>query len=259
LAGGTNSSIVSETNSIGVTKSLNPSTIRPSRRNPRACSSIHVPYNHNMAPFSFMRLVPCLKCKSKWVPETILASVEPSVVLGIRGKSIYLSINLIIYLMIMSLSVLSIGKGELLEARVCRSRRTGTSETDAVKISEALPFLEFDVQRQMMLKLKILGMNAAFGYTSRIQIGSNMIIAVASCTAVYLEALPNPPPLLIAKAIKDGRMEHDQRLKQLQKNIQELCELKVALEKSRHSDNINNEEEKRTGYYNNNNYYYSFN
>lgn len=207
------------------------SPVRHTRRTPKACSSIHVPYNHNMAPFAFMRLVPCLKCKSKWVPETILASVEPSVLLEIRGK------------------------GELLEARVCRNRRTGTGENDAVKISEALPFLEFDVQRQMMLKLKILGMNAAFGYTSRIQIGSNMVIAVASCTAVYLEALPKPPQLSIAKTIKDGRMEHDQRLKQLQKNIQELCELnKIALEKSRHSDNIdiendNNEDEKRTGYY----------
>lgn len=41
---------------------------------------------------------------------------------------------------------------------------------DAVRVSEVLPFVEFDLQRQLMLKLKILGMNAAFGYTSKIQV-----------------------------------------------------------------------------------------
>ena len=48
------------------------------RRVQRPCSYVHVPYNHNNAPFSFMRLVPCLACRRKWVPETILATIEPS-------------------------------------------------------------------------------------------------------------------------------------------------------------------------------------
>lgn len=37
-------------------------------------------------------------------------------------------------------------------------------------MSEVLPFVEFDIQKQLMLKLKILGMNAAMGYTSTVSI-----------------------------------------------------------------------------------------
>ena len=167
------------------------------RRLPRPCSSVHVPYNHNMAPFSFMRLVPCLGCKRKWVPENILATIEPSFALEIRGQ------------------------GHLLEARICRTRRCAPGESDAVKISEVLPFIEFDLQRQLMLKLKISGMNAAFGYCCRVQVGQSIVIATATCTAMYLEALPQPPPLQVNRVIKDGR--EDSRLQKLQQNLEELA------------------------------------
>ena len=63
------------------------------------------------------------------------------------------------------------GKSKLLEARVCRLRRVTKKTNVAVEISEALPFIEYDVQRQMMLKLKFHGYNAAFGYSNKIQIG----------------------------------------------------------------------------------------
>jgi hypothetical protein len=33
---------------------------------------------------------------------------------------------------------------------------------------QLLPFVEFDLQKQLMLKLKVLGMNAAMGYTSSV-------------------------------------------------------------------------------------------
>lgn len=46
--------------------------------------------------------------------------------------------------------------------------------------------MEFDIQRQLMLKLKVLGMNAAVGYTSKLQFSGTMIIATATCTAVYV-------------------------------------------------------------------------
>ena len=40
---------------------------------------------------------------------------------------------------------------------------------------------------------------------------------------MFLEALPSPPPLLIQKTIKDTRQENDQRLVQLQRDVEELC------------------------------------
>jgi hypothetical protein len=39
---------------------------------------------------------------------------------------------------------------------------------DPVKVSEALPFLEYELQRQLVLKLKVLGMNAAFAFESQV-------------------------------------------------------------------------------------------
>ena len=170
-----------------------------SRRVQRPCSYVHVPYNHNNAPFSFMRLVPCIACRRKWVPETILATIEPSPALAIRGS------------------------GQFLEARVCRTRKAAVGETDAVKISELLPFVEFDVQKQLMLKLKVAGMNACFGYSCKIQVGSDMVIAMATCTAVFLEALPPSPTLHFLKAQQQGKNvvgEQDGRLIKLQRDLE---------------------------------------
>ena len=170
-----------------------------SRRIQRPCSYVHVPYNHNNAPFAFMRLVPCISCRRKWVPETILATIEPSPALATRGA------------------------GQLLESRVCRTRKAANGETDAAKISELLPFVEFDVQRQLVLKMKVAGMNACFGYECKIQIGSDMVIAMASCTAVCLEALPPSPTLHFLKAQQPGArigVEQDGRLVKMQKDLE---------------------------------------
>ena len=60
-----------------------------SRRKISPCFSCHVPYNRNMAPFAFMRLVPCLTCRRKWVPEFILSTLEPPKALPIRGTGVF--------------------------------------------------------------------------------------------------------------------------------------------------------------------------
>ena len=45
--------------------------------------------------------------------------------------------------------------------------------------------------------MKVLGCNAAFGLSTQLHIGENVILAISSATAVYLPALPAPPPLTI--------------------------------------------------------------
>lgn len=85
---------------------------KPSRRKHRPCYCVHVPYNRNRAPFAFMRLVPCLNCGRKWVPECLIITAQPPDALPIRGH------------------------GRLLESVVCRTRKPGVGEADAVKISE---------------------------------------------------------------------------------------------------------------------------
>ena len=192
----------------------------------RPCSYVHVPYNHSNAPFSFLRLVPCISCRRKWVPETILATIEPSPSLVIRGN------------------------GQLLEARVCRTRKAAVGETDAVKISELLPFVEFDVQKQLMLKLKVAGMNACFGYSCKIQIGSDMVIAMATCTAVFLEALPPSPTLHFLKAQQQGKNiigEQDGRLIKMQRDLEVMFQTnKDAIEATATAANTRFKEVERT-------------
>jgi len=65
-----------------------PVTVLRARR-AKPCSYCHVPYHHRIAPFSNMKLVPCLLCGKKWVPEILLATVEPPGSLPIRGSGIF--------------------------------------------------------------------------------------------------------------------------------------------------------------------------
>jgi hypothetical protein len=172
--------------------------LRKSKNKKKACVSTHVPYNHNAAPFAFMRLVPCLLCKRKWVPETILTTTELPLGLAIKGK------------------------GRLLEAKVCRPRKALNGEIDAVKVSEVLPFVEYDLQRQIILKLKVLGMNSAFGYTCQIELGADVVVATAFCTAVYVNSLPMPTPIQITRNRELRSSEQEVRLNHLQREIEEL-------------------------------------
>ncbi|CAM9776246.1 unnamed protein product, partial [Ectocarpus sp. 12 AP-2014] len=148
----------------------------PPFRTVRPCSYFHVPYHHRKAPFADMRLVPCGMCGRKWVAETVLSTVEAPE------------------------NLISRGEGCLVEARVCRvHRRQGTSELEAIRVSEALPFMEYELQRQLMLKLKCLGVNAAFSLRSDIQLGPRLMVGSISATAVYVESLPTPPQLVVAR------------------------------------------------------------
>ncbi|GMH91611.1 hypothetical protein TL16_g12104 [Triparma laevis f. inornata] len=193
----------------------------------KPCSYCHVPYHHRMAPFSNMKLVPCLLCGKKWVPETILSTTEPPARLPVRGT------------------------GVLIEARVCRSRPKATGEADAIAVSEALPFLEYELMRQLMLKLKVLGRNAAFSLKSEVDVGesenenknknkkkipprliiyppnphpptgSRLIVATATATALYCEAMPPPRILEISRTI-GVRDAEDMQLVRLQRQIETL-------------------------------------
>ncbi|RLN89479.1 hypothetical protein BBJ28_00015112 [Nothophytophthora sp. Chile5] len=149
-----------------------------------------------------MRMVRCGVCGDKWVPEMLIASIEPPAGLAMMGK------------------------GTFVQARVCRQRRKGTGDVNATIVSDALPFLEYELYRQvrhtarststepkrtdvlcplrysqLIVKMKVLGVNAVFAFDSQIQIGSSLIIGVITGTGLYLPALPPPPTLRIERNI----------------------------------------------------------
>ena len=162
------------------------------------CSSCHIPYTLGKAPFR-MNLVACEICKKRYVPEILLTTIEPPSNLPIAGI------------------------GKLVEARVCRTKKKIQGEQNAILISEAIPFLEYDLHRQLIYKLRVLGMNAAFRLTWQISIGSNLIIGIASATAVYALPLPAPPVLKISRNIEVKDAE-DADLFELQRKIMAISE-----------------------------------
>lgn len=146
-----------------------------------------------------MSLVKCQKCKKKYVPEILLSTVEPPAELGVVGQSAFV------------------------EAHVCRAKKRKDGESNASIVSDAIPFVEYDLHRQLMYKLKIHGLNAIFGLRFQITVGDSLIVAVACGTAMYLSALPTPPALRISRNL-DVIDEEDKKLLEMQRKIMELSE-----------------------------------
>ncbi|KAI8363778.1 hypothetical protein B0O80DRAFT_434478 [Mortierella sp. GBAus27b] len=168
------------------------------RKQPSACRMCHIPFHRKSSPFP-MSLVKCQKCKKKYVPEILLSTVEPPAELGLVGQSAFV------------------------EAHVCRAKKRKDGESNATIVSDAIPFVEYDLHRQLMYKLKIHGLNAVFGLRFQLAVGDSLIVAVACGTAMYLSALPTPPALRISRNL-DVIDEEDKKLLEMQRKIMELSE-----------------------------------
>lgn len=158
------------------------------------CAVFHIPYSDVDLPFP-IQLSKCQFCRQKKVPDVIFSTTEPSV------------------------ESLIVGRGCLLQARVCRTKKKEKGEANADVVSSILPFLEYELHQQLLNKLKVKGMNALFGLHLQISVGESLIVGTASSTAVFLAALPVPPVLKVT-----GRRlstEEDKRLTEIQKQILE--------------------------------------
>jgi hypothetical protein len=60
-------------------------------------------------------------------------------------------------------------------------------------VSEMLPFLQYDLHKQLFVKLQIYGMNAIFNVEHQVTVGEDMVVATISGTAIHLRPLPQPP------------------------------------------------------------------
>ncbi|XP_078345819.1 C2 domain-containing protein 5-like isoform X2 [Oculina patagonica] len=157
------------------------------------CSVCHIPYSDVELPFPIL-LTKCQVCRHKKVPDVIFATIEPPVESPI------------------------IGRGCLLQARVCRTKKKEKGEANADIVSSILPFLEYELHQQLLNKLKVRGMNALFGLHLQISVGESLIVGTASSTAVFLAALP-APPLLKITGRRNLSVEEDKRLAEIQKQI----------------------------------------
>lgn len=108
-----------------------------------------------------------------------------------------------------------IGRGCFLQSHVCRPLKDTKGESNAKEISDGLPFLEYELHRLLLNKLKIKGMNAIFGLKVRISIGERMLIGIATGTALFLSPLPSPS---MPKLVSD-RPSDEEKLTKLQRQL----------------------------------------
>jgi hypothetical protein len=102
-----------------------------------------------------------------------------------------------------------------------RPRKKGSGEISAKLISDYLPFMEYELHRQLLGKLKLKAMNMLYGLKVQISIGENLIIGMAEATACYAAALPQPmtPKIVFEKPNKTKQdMDEIEQLKKLLTN-----------------------------------------
>ncbi|XP_036889893.1 C2 domain-containing protein 5 isoform X11 [Sturnira hondurensis] len=160
---------------------------------PAGCGFCHIPYDELNMPFP-AHLTYCCNCRKQKVPDVLFTTID------------------------LPAEAAVIGKGCLIQARLCRLKKKAQAEANATAISNLLPFMEYEVHTQLMNKLKLKGMNALFGLRIQITVGENMLMGLASATGVYLAALPTPGGIQIAgKTPNDG--SYEQHICHMQKKI----------------------------------------
>ncbi|XP_035167239.1 C2 domain-containing protein 5 isoform X4 [Oxyura jamaicensis] len=163
---------------------------------PPGCGFCHIPYDELNMPFP-AHLTYCYNCRKQKVPDVLFTTID------------------------LPIEAAVIGKGCLIQARLCRLKKKAQAEANATSISNLLPFMEYEVHTQLMNKLKLRGMNALFGLRIQITVGENMLMGLASATGVYLAALPTPGGIQIAgKTPNDGNYE--QHISHMQKKINDM-------------------------------------
>ncbi|XP_018327015.1 uncharacterized protein LOC108738216 isoform X2 [Agrilus planipennis] len=163
-----------------------------SNLNTPPCSLCHTPYGGNSGPLR-TTIFKCALCRNSKVPDILITTVELPEDLPTSGK------------------------GCFLQAHVCRQLKDLRGESNAKDISDGLPFLEYELHRLLVNKLRVKGMNAIFGLKVRISVGVRVLIGIATGTAVFLLPLPSSPP---PKLVSD-RSTNAKKLAEMQKLLNE--------------------------------------
>ncbi|XP_036311791.1 C2 domain-containing protein 5 isoform X19 [Pipistrellus kuhlii] len=161
---------------------------------PAGCGFCHIPYDELNMPFP-AHLTYCYNCRKQKVPDVLFTTID------------------------LPTDATVIGKGCLIQARLCRLKKKAQAEANATAISNLLPFMEYEVHTQLMNKLKLKGMNALFGLRIQITVGENMLMGLASATGVYLAALPTPGGIQIAGKTPSDGGSYEQHVSHMQKKI----------------------------------------
>ncbi|XP_052437962.1 C2 domain-containing protein 5 isoform X16 [Carassius gibelio] len=171
------------------------------------CGFCHIPYDELNIPFP-AQLTYCYCCRRYKVPDVLFTTIDLPNEANVTGK------------------------GCLIQARLCRTKKKAQGEGNATAISSLLPFLEYELHTQLMNKLKLRSMNALFGLRIQISVGETMLLGIASATGVYLTALPSPGGIQIAGKTPSD-ITYEQHISTMQKKINDT----IAKNKELHDIN----------------------
>lgn len=123
--------------------------------NNAVCSLCHIAYSESsQLPFS-ENLTPCAVCRRSKVPDVLFMTIEPPPGMPITGK------------------------GCFIQARVIRTKKDSKGEQSAKDISDCLPFLEYELHKNLLAKMKVKGMNGLFGLHLSVAVGEKVIVGIA--------------------------------------------------------------------------------
>ncbi|XP_063530080.1 uncharacterized protein LOC134741283 isoform X2 [Cydia strobilella] len=135
-----------------------------------SCSLAHVPYSPGAGPYR-AELSACQGCRRARVPAVLLATCARPGSLAAYSAAVPLT------------------------AVAARARRAPPqAEPGARDISDQLPFLEYELHKLLLAKLRMQGANALFSLQTQVAVGERCVMAIASGTAVRICALPPPMP-----------------------------------------------------------------
>ncbi|CCW66816.1 unnamed protein product [Phytomonas sp. Hart1] len=151
------------------------------------CSMLHSSHGPHSKVMNFKRNSPtphfhgmlCRICSHKPVPEVIIASCS------------------------LPVDLVTTGPPRLVQATVVKSKRDVRGVQLAMEVSQALPYMEFALHKQLLFNLRLLRMNSCFGLRVSIVIGPQYIIGILTGTGFQLAALPIPtmPRVTIANSL----------------------------------------------------------
>lgn len=175
------------------------------------CKLCHVPYSENDLPFP-VALSNCATCGLALVPDVLFTSIQP------------LS------------EIETVGKGCLIRAIVSRPRKKSSNELSAKIISDNLPFIEYELHRQLLGKLKLKGMNMLYGLKVHISIGENLLVGMAEATACYAASLPVP---IIPKILSEKEEKTNMEINEIEK-LRKLLQDEMSKNKKYFNLELNN-------------------
>ena len=170
----------------------------------KRCFPFHIPYRRKkFCPFEgMMDFTRCNECKKRHVPQILFSTLEsPYFYQGAGEESFF--------------------QPYLIDAYVCRGKKTKEGENNASSVSDAIPFIESDLHRQLLYKMRLKGFNALFDFTIRLSVGEKFIVAVATGTGYFLHALPRPTPLKIFRSLQ-VKDDEDRELIQIQEKLMKI-------------------------------------